>query len=180
MDRCWKCGQEMALIKDKPYHYTESGLNNVYLLGVIQYKCGNCGESGVEIPRINALHRLISRDMVCKKEKLSGDEVRFLRKQIRIKGKEMAELLAMKPETYSRWENGKQEVAPYHDRQLRLIYILNASEEEGRIIHHDIRKLLSRMAVAPPNQKTIEITPAEWIMERTEGAEINEECMSRM
>ena len=60
MKTCWECGAELQVIKDKPYHYIESGLDNVNLYGIIQYKCGNCGEGGPEIPKSEELHLVIA------------------------------------------------------------------------------------------------------------------------
>ena len=37
MQTCWKCGNKLQVIKDRPYHYVECGLNNVYLYGSTQY-----------------------------------------------------------------------------------------------------------------------------------------------
>lgn len=164
METCWKCGNRMELIKDKTYHYTESGLNNVYLTGIIQYKCGSCGESGVEIPQIKALHSLIARDIVCQKGLMAGDEVRFLRKGMRMKSKDIADALSLDPSTYSRWENGKQDVNPCHDKQMRLLYILNATEEAGRLIHKNIRAMMHSMATMPHVSRKIRLTPSEWLM----------------
>lgn len=176
MMKCFKCEGEMEVLRDLPYHYTESGLNNVYLHGVVQYRCLSCGEMWSEIPKIKALHLFIARTIICKQAALVGDEVRFLRKELAMKGKEMAEALVIEPETFSRWENGKQAVAPYHDRQLRLIYILNASEKEGRILHHNIRKMLSKMATLPPSSTKIDIAPQEWMLEASEPA-FSDSCL---
>lgn len=175
MEKCWNCEGTLEVIRDQPYHYTESGLDNIYLHGLLQYRCTECGEMGAEIPMIKALHRLIAKEIVCKREFLAGDDVRFLRKELSMKSKEMADALAIEPETYSRWENGKQSVASCHDRQLRLIYILNASEEEGKILHRNIRKMISNMAVLPALSKKIDITPAEWMM-TTDGHGFDEAC----
>ena len=170
MEKCLKCEGKMEIIRDEIYHYTESGLDNVYLHGIVQYRCESCGEMAAEIPKIKALHRVIARDIICKREALSGDEVRFLRKEIAMKSKDMAETLAILPETYSRWENGKQSVGPSYDRQLRLIYILNASEEDGKVIHKNIRKMLSKMAVLPQSSTKIDIAPQEWMLDANEPA----------
>jgi len=163
MDTCWKCGKKLKIIKTKSYHYTESGLNNIYLHGILQYQCPNCGESGAEIPHVKDLHLLIGRDTICKGEFLSGDEVHFLRKELGLKSKDMAETLSLEKETYSRWENGKQKVSATVDKYLRLIYILNASEKEGKVLHKNIRKMLQGVAIRPPSSKKLELSPAEWL-----------------
>jgi hypothetical protein len=37
MQTCWKYGNKLQVIKDRPYHYVECGLNNVYLYGSTQF-----------------------------------------------------------------------------------------------------------------------------------------------
>lgn len=165
MDKCWKCRNDMEIIRNEPYHYTECGLENVYLFGIVQYRCPECGEETVSIPNIKGLHLVIARALVCKEEMLSGDEVKFLRKELKLRSKNMAEALSMEPETYSRWENAKQKVSSNYDKELRLMYILNASEENGRVLHRDIRAMLLAMAIRPLSEpKKIELSAADWLV----------------
>ncbi len=165
MEKCYKCDGVVETTKDRPYHYKESGLDYIWLIGILQYKCKKCGEMSVEIPRINELHLLIGKNIVCKKAFLTGPEVRFLRKEISLKSKEMAAALSLVPETYSRWENGKQEVASCHDKTLRMIYVMNASEKTGKVLSYDSQSILNNIAVkrAPKKSKKVQFTPAEWL-----------------
>ena len=162
---CYECNRAMKTIKDQPYHYTESGVDYIWLIGILQFKCKKCDETYVEIPCINELHLLIGKNIVCKKELIVGSEVKFLRKEIGLKSKDMAEALSIKPETYSRWENGKQSLAAYHDKALRMIYIMNASEKFGKVLSQDFQSILQDIAVkkAPKKRKKIQFTPSEWI-----------------
>jgi len=155
----------MKVIKDRPYKYTESGLDYIWLIGVLQYKCENCGEAYVEIPRINELHLLIGSNIVCKRELLMGAEVRFLRKEIGMKSKDMAGALSISTEVYSRWENGKQVVGACHDKSLRMIYVMSESESIGRVLSKDIQSILNDIAVkkAPAKSKKVQFTPSEWL-----------------
>jgi putative zinc finger/helix-turn-helix YgiT family protein len=165
MDSCWKCGHDVALIKSEPYHYTDSGLDNVFLYGIVQSRCPKCREETVSIPSIRGLHRTIAKHLVCKQELLTGEEVRFLRKELKLKGKDMAGALSMQPATYSRWENSKQAVSSTCDKELRLIYMLNVSEEEGRVLHRNIRGMMTTMAVLPVSKsKRIELSASDWLV----------------
>lgn len=165
MEKCSQCTTTMKTIKDKPYHYTESGLDYVWLIGVLQYKCEHCGETHVEIPSINELHLLIGSNIVCKKELLTGQEVKFLRKEIGMKSKDMASALSISAESYSRWERGKQPMAACHDKSLRMIYVINASESMGRVLSKNSRFILHDIAVkdAPPKSHKVQFTPSEWM-----------------
>lgn len=164
MEKCYKCNKILGVIRNRLYHYKESGLDYVWLKGISQYKCKGCGEYYVEIPHINDLHLLIGKNIVCKKELLSGQEVRFLRKEIGMKGKEMAAALSIEAETYSRWENGKK-VASCHDKALRMIYVMNASELTGTVLSQDSHSILNDIAVkeAPKKTKRVRFNPKEWI-----------------
>jgi hypothetical protein len=75
MDQCWKCGHAMTVIKSEPYRYTECGLDNVFLYGIVQSRCPKCGEEVVTVPNIKGLHLAIARNLVCKEEMLTGDEI---------------------------------------------------------------------------------------------------------
>ena len=165
MDQCWKCGHAMTVIKSEAYRYSECGLDNVFLYGITQSHCTECGEEVVTIPNIKGLHLAIGRSLVCKEEMLTGNEARFLRKELRMKSKDTAAALSMKPETYSRWENEKQAVSSTCDKELRLIYILNVTEEEGRVLHMNIRGMMTAMAVRPVSEpKRMEISAADWLV----------------
>lgn len=164
MKTCWECGGELQVIKDKPYHYRESGLDNVYLYGVIQYQCRNCNEGGPEIPKIEELHLLIGREIVCRNSRLTAKEITYLRKELGLKSKEMAELLSVTPQAYSKWENSKP-ISPVYDSQLRLLYILNADYKTGKVLHDGIRfiqKVKPGMKASKPIDK-IEISAQEWM-----------------
>lgn len=180
MEKCDNCGSVLEIIKDRPYHYIESGLSYIWLIGIIQYKCKKCDEMSVEIPRISELHLLIGKNIVCKKELLTGEEVRFLRKEISMKSKDMAAALSIGPETYSRWENSKQEVAACHDKALRMMYVMNASEKRGKVLSSDFQSILNDIASkkAPKKMKKIQLSPAEWLNRLNEPIFGREVCFS--
>lgn len=171
MDNCYVCGNNLKVVKDKPYHYDECGLD-VILLGITQYVCDSCGESYASIPNMQSLHRVIGK-LICEKRKalLKPEEIRFLRKDLQLKAKELAQTLGVTPQTVSRWENGKKEIGEPHDRLLRSIYMMCAAERQPeqsclRIIDvfkgfpHDRKKIIQ--------SKEISLNPQEWLG-RTSG-----------
>jgi len=181
MNFCWECGSTLTIIKDKPYHYTECGLENVYLHGIIQYECSACGETGAEIPRIKELHLMIGKYIVCQEESLTGAEIRFLRKELGLKARDMAEYLSVTPQAYSKWENSHNRISPVYDKQLRLLYVLNAEEKFGRVLHEGIRFLqrlkLSQTASSDSTaEHRLEIAAHEWLMPITEPL-FSETCL---
>src|SRR5579872_5437797 len=87
----------LATIK-KPFHFVDSGLPNVYLVG-IRYFVYEDGRTSAEIPAISQLMRLIARDLVEKPQALTGCEIRFLRKRLGKKQMDFAKELGLRPET---------------------------------------------------------------------------------
>jgi putative zinc finger/helix-turn-helix YgiT family protein len=174
MEACWQCGSRVSVIKDKPYHYTECGLDNVYLYGVNQYKCAKCRETAVDIPKIRELHLMIGRILVCDDSPLTGPEIKYLRKELRLKSKEVADFLSVDVATYSRWENSKIPIGATADKLLRTLYILNAESEAGRVLHKGIRSInVMRNLKAPADTKhridkskvsNIELTLSDWLI----------------
>jgi putative zinc finger/helix-turn-helix YgiT family protein len=103
------------------YHYTESGLPNVWLLGVEVFEC-ECGESFAFIPCIQELHKLIACELITQESSLSGPEIRFLRKSMGLKAKDFADLLGVRNVSISRWEHGEFTPPQPTDRLIRLFY----------------------------------------------------------
>jgi len=163
---CFQCGGELQVNKNKPYHYTESGLDNVVLFGINQYKCKACSETFVSIPMMEELHLLLGRELCCKKGLLTGKEVKFIRKELHMKAKEMAQALGVTASTVSRWENDKEPIGETHDRLLRSFYMLYASEQTEKILHRDAVHIFSNLPTKRKRlQRTtkLEFSPADWM-----------------
>ncbi len=103
------------------YHYTESGLPNVWLIGVEMFEC-ECGEKFAFIPCIQELHKLIAHELITQENSLSGQEIRFLRKTMGLKAKDFADLLGVKNVSISRWEHDEFSPSGPTDRLIRLFY----------------------------------------------------------
>ena len=106
----------------EPYLFVGSGLRNVYLVGV-EYEVDPAnGMQSAAIPCLPNLMEAIGKGLVEKKTPLSADEVRFLRKRLRLASKAFAELVGLSSEQYSRVENGAAKVVPTVERVVRLLY----------------------------------------------------------
>ena len=83
-----------------------------------------------------------------------------MRKEIGMKSKEMADALSITPETYSRWENDKQKVDACHDKALRMVYVINASELMEKVLSFDSHSILHSIAIkeAPKKMKKVNFT----------------------
>lgn len=132
--KCELCKGETVIKRGQRYHYTESGLDNVYLENVDVRVCEACGEISPRIPRINDLHATIGQAIALRNVPLSGKEVRFLRQHLGLKAKEWAAFLRIDTTTLSRWENGGQIIGPQADSLMRLMYFHLLAEKQGRAI----------------------------------------------
>lgn len=119
---CPNCRKfEMSSRIESDYRYVECGLKNVVLHEVATRECGNCGNRLVSIPRVAELHQALARCVAEQRARLSGAEVRFLRKHIGWSGRDLAARMGVDPATVSRWENGHEPIGPAADRALRLM-----------------------------------------------------------
>jgi len=114
--------EERVATKAKPYHYVGSGLDTVYLVGVKYRYWPQTDMQAAEIPRLPMLLDALANAVFAKKGLLDGDELRFLRKRLRIPSKDFAQYVGITPEQYSRLENGTT-VTPTMDRLVRLLYV---------------------------------------------------------
>ncbi len=119
--KCALCGGELSC-KQGIHHYTECGLDAVYLAGVDICTCPACDEVFASIPNVPDLHARIGEKLLKKKSLLNGPEIRFLRKNLGLSAKKFARYLSVDHATLSRWENDKQEPTGTHDRLIRLVY----------------------------------------------------------
>lgn len=151
MERCPTCGGKMQdRTPAKPYHYTESGLKNVYLDGVTRWRCSACDEELVELGNVPGLHAQIAELLLQKPFILAGPEFRFLRKEMRMKAKDLATVLGVTPTTVSRWETGEERLGVANDRLIRSLYFFWLVEQ-GKII--DPKSILDRVATQFPTIK---------------------------
>ncbi len=130
--RCRECGEEMRQIGGR-YHWVESGLDNVYIEGdqVKQWECPN-GHKTVQIGALRNLLDTLANALVNKRGRLTGPEVRYLRKSLYWKAGNMARVLGVDAATLSRIENGHVPVSAAVDRMVRMIY-QNPTEAERRL-----------------------------------------------
>ncbi len=117
---CSNCGKEAKVIRGS-YQFRESGLANVVLQGIEIVRCKHCGNEDPIIPRVNDLIRLLTIAVIGKPHRLQGEEVRFIRKYLRMTGDEFARLLDVDKTTLSKWENNDDVVGASNDRLIRMM-----------------------------------------------------------
>lgn len=125
--KCPKCRKaEMVTEVVNRYHYTESGLPNVYIDGVEVRRCPNDGEEVVGFRNLLGLHRAIAGALIAKPKRLTGDEIRFLRKYIGWSGEDFAKHIDATVGTVSRWETGAKLMSRMAESLLRLMVATTA------------------------------------------------------
>lgn len=102
------------------YHYTECGLNNVWLMNGYREYDTPFGKA-VAIENAEGLHRTISLQLVNHKPRLSGGEFRFIRKELGLSQKALAGVLGNDAQSIARWEKSGR-VPRMAERFLRALY----------------------------------------------------------
>lgn len=85
------------------------------------------------IPDPDGLMRVVVLTRILNARKLTGADIKFLRKAVCVKQKDLAAAIELMPETLSRCEAGKQPISPASEKLLRLFLFKTA------IKHHRIK-----------------------------------------
>ena len=114
-----------------PYHYTECGLNYIYLENGFRIHETPYGE-GVSIDAADQLHEAIALTVISSPRALRGQEVRFLRSLLQVSQSGLGEILGVSRPTIARWESAPDDKisSATADRMLRVIYALKAAGHE--------------------------------------------------
>jgi len=105
------------------YHYTDSGLDNVYLINGYKIHQTPYGE-GVSIRDTDALHAAIAKWIVERPRPMTGAELRFIRTQMNMTQRNLAAALGADEQSVRRWEKARGNAVANGaaDRLVRLMY----------------------------------------------------------
>lgn len=103
------------------YHYEECGLSNVWLHDGFTIEEDELYGELVSISSIESLHNAIGLYLINEKPELTGEEFRFLRKELNLSQKNLAGLIGVNESTLRGWEAGNKIGTPA-DRFLRALY----------------------------------------------------------
>lgn len=87
------------------YHYESCGLPDVWLLNGYQTHETPYGD-GISIDNIEGLHRAIAHSIINSASKMTGAELRFLRKELDLSQKRLGAMLGVEDQTVANWEKG--------------------------------------------------------------------------
>jgi DNA-binding transcriptional regulator YiaG len=83
---------------------------------------------GIAVPDAEELAAAVALALSFMPVRLSGPEVRFIRRVLGMTGQELAAAVEMDPATLSRWENGKQDVGGWADKAIRMAAVLRLQD----------------------------------------------------
>lgn len=116
-NKCVMCAAQLTPHRE---NYPLKALPGTVLRDITVWRCGECGEYEVEIPRLEALLRTVAGMVIERASRLTADEVVFLRSFLGLTQADLAARLGIAPETLSRYEHGEL-MGRQTDRLLRMI-----------------------------------------------------------
>ena len=130
-------------MKKNLFHYTQSGLDYVYLSGGVIHEKNEYGDF-FTIKDIDNLHHLIGHEIITSPRPLRGQELRFLRSLIDCSQKTLGELMGVTRDTLAKHEADRNKQLPGPmDRMLRVIYVNRTGNNKAL---QEIMRLLDEIA----------------------------------
>jgi putative transcriptional regulator len=124
-----------------PFHYTDCGLDYIYLENGFEAH----GET-VSVQDPYGLHRAIGSWIIRSRKYLTGEEFQFLRSEMHLSQRKMAALMGVTDQSVRNWERAEWKKNPLPgpaDRLLRLYYL---EHTEGKVSVRAIVENLDRLA----------------------------------
>lgn len=145
------------------YHYTECGLDNIYLINGFEITKYD-GDDEIFIHDVHGLHQAIGMSIVFKQGPLIGNEIKFIRTTLDLSQTRLAQLLGCGYQTVLLWEKNKTPISPTADRLLRIMFFEYLTPERDRKIFDLINDIADFDAETISTKKKIifEETPKEW------------------
>ncbi|SEL90108.1 Helix-turn-helix [Colwellia chukchiensis] len=103
------------------YHYTESGLSNVYLVNGFTVEVED-GEEFTSIDDAHGLHKAIAMAIVDGKRPMTHEEFKFLRIELNQSQSALAKRFGVNEQTIARYEKGQTSIPRTTDFCLRQLY----------------------------------------------------------
>jgi putative transcriptional regulator len=164
MNKCTICGSKMNKVQDSLFHYTDCGLSKVYLKGVLLHKCSNpdCLDEEVTIPNLENLHQLIAEKIASQVNKLSPEEIRFLRTHLGFSSSDFAQAIGVSPETVSRWEKGTVNMKEASERFLRVLVITKVGSFRN---YEDLKEFASKSSKSS-SKHFFKMNQSQWVSDK--------------
>lgn len=123
------------------YHYTECGLDNIYLVNGFKITKTNKGDEEIFIHDIHGLHKKIANTLVFKRGLLAGNEIKFIRTTMDLSQTSLGRLLGLDYQTILGWEKNKFPISKTADHFLRIIFFSYLNREVDCTIYDKISEI---------------------------------------
>lgn len=104
----------------KPYHYTECGLANIFLINGFEITKTSDDDEELFIHDIHGLHKAISESLIFKKGLLKGSEIKYIRGMLDLSQNKLAALIGCRYQQILLWEKNKNKLSKSADRLLKI------------------------------------------------------------
>lgn len=141
------------------YHYTESGLTNVFLKNGVTVEIVD-GEEYTSIDDMNGLHSAIAQAIVDTSRPLAHDEFKFLRIELNLSQKILATRFGVDEQTIARYEKGQTKIPRTTDAALRALYM--ESQEKNNPVSYFLDLLADTQAEEAASIIRLEEIEAQW------------------
>ena len=138
------------------YHYTESGLQNVWLTNGYKVKKTTAGNA-VAIVDADGLHQTIGR-AIARKGYMTGSDLRFLRKELDLSQTRFGSLVGSSEESVSLWER-RGRVPKSASRLMQAIYLESI---DGNVKLKELIERLAELDRAHQDRMVFEDTAQGW------------------
>jgi transcriptional regulator with XRE-family HTH domain len=151
MTRCEVCTEPLERRVVPQYRDAQLGLPGVVLLGAVtELVCRRCKRRrGLVIPNLAGAIAAASVVRIMHPLKLTGEEMRTLRKVCGWSAKDFAAMLGVRAETLSRWETGREPLGAANEKLIRLAVGLKLADEELHLVPFDSEEII-RMELRAP------------------------------
>lgn len=137
------------------YHYTESGLRNVWLQNGYTVRKTAYGEA-MAIDDVDGLHTSLALRLSEKKGALTATELRFLRTHLCLSQASLAKLLGVTDQSVSLWER-KGRVPKSADKLMRILVLgaIDGSQPVGDVLEriNTVERIVNQKIVAKETRK---------------------------
>ncbi len=107
---------------------------------------------GISVHAVEKLAASVAMIRALDPLQLDGREVRFIRRVIGMSAKDFAESLPIDPATFSRWENNKQIVGEWADKQVRMAALIALRDRAPHLTVDPKEVIRLRVRVRQPDE----------------------------
>lgn len=143
------------------YHYTESGLPNVYLVNGFTVETLD-GEEYTSIDDMNGLHKTIANAIIDSPKPLTHQEFRFLRIEMNVSQKTLGIRFGVTEQTIARYEKGESSIPRTTDVALRSLYMESQQKNNPVSYFLDLLADTEAQAAAQSIQLKLEEVDDHW------------------